>query len=169
MPGRIHASLPKAHIELERVTIDLRGQPIPSLKINLSGRVRGVSINWTRAGRKRTVSAAAPFVSNWALFDAIQRLKPGADGPIDFTLVDDGDVLKPAQKLTYAGKTEIKVAGVVVLALDCWEQTGYGTLPAHYWVDGKGRLLFAVLGEKALLYDSEAGNKKYFGIQENKA
>jgi hypothetical protein len=146
-------------IQAESVTSDVAGAPIPSLKIALSGQVRDGSIEWTRAGRKRTARAAAPVVSNWALFDAVQRLKPDGEQPLAFTLVDDGDVVKPGQRVTYAGKTQVKVAGGAGLSLDCWEQTGYGIIPIHYWVDAQHRLLFAIAGQKAFLFDPGARNK----------
>ena len=123
-------------------------------RISISGVVRGGSVEWTRAGRTRTTPAPPPLIADWALFDAVQQLKPDAR-PLEFTLLDDGDLVKPAQRLLYAGETAVKTGGGT-LALKCWEQTGYGVLPAHYWVDARGRLLFAVAGQKAYLYDPEA-------------
>ncbi len=123
-------------------------------RISFSGVVRGAAIEWTRAGRKRTTPAPAPLVAEWGLFDAVQQLAPDAK-PLQFTLLDDGDQVKPAQRLIFAGETTVKTAGGSV-ALRCWEQTGYGVLPVHYWVDARGRLLFAMAGQKAYLYDPEA-------------
>ena len=123
-------------------------------RISISGVVRGASIEWMRAGGKRSTPAPPPLVADLALFDAVQRLKPDAKPP-EFTLLDDGDLVKPAQRLLYVGETTVKTGGGNV-ALKCWEQTGYGVLPAHYWVDAQGRLLFAIAGQKAYLYDPEA-------------
>ncbi len=123
-------------------------------RISFSGIVRGGSIEWTRAGRKRSTPAPPPLVADWALFDAVQLLKPDAK-PLGFTLLDDGDLVKPAQRLLYAGETTVKTAGGNI-ALKCWEQTGYGVLPVHYWVDAQARLLFAMAGQRAYLYDPEA-------------
>ena len=57
------------------------------------------------------------------------------------------------------------MAGGAALALDCWEHTGYGVLPTHYWLDSRRRLLFAVAGQRAYLYDpgprqNPAGRKR---------
>jgi hypothetical protein len=152
--------------EEQSVTLDCAaGVPAPvravkiesvsdATRIAFSGSVRGGSIEWTRAGSKRSTPAPAPLVADWALFDAVQQLKPDAR-PLEFTLLDDGDLVKPAQRLLYAGETTVQTGGGA-LALKCWEQTGYGVLPAHYWVDAQGRLLFAIAGQKAYLYDPEA-------------
>jgi hypothetical protein len=142
---------------LESISGDVDGKPVAQTKALLSGEVRGTSIEWTWGERKRRRAAVLPLVANWALFDAVQRL--GLDEkPIEFTVLDDGDVLKPAQRLVYVGRTSVEVAGGANLPLRCWEQTGYGVLPAHYWVDGKSRLLFAIAGQKAFLYDPDARN-----------
>jgi hypothetical protein len=149
---------PLRSIQIESISSDSDGKPVAATKASISGHVRGESVEWTRAGRKRSVRIAPPLVANWALFDALQRLAPDQTKPIEFTLLDDGDLIKPAQRLAYLGKTSVKVAGGTSLPLHCWEQTGYGVLPTHYWVDGKGRLLFAIAGQKAFLYDPDARN-----------
>lgn len=142
-------------IEIESVLGGQDNAPVAATRMAASGVVRGASIEWTRGGRKRTVPAPPPLVASWSLLEAVGRMKPG-EKPVEFTLLDNGDLVKPAQRLLYAGKTEVKVAGGASLALDCWEQTGYGVLPAHYWVDAQHRLLFAVAGQKAYLYDPDA-------------
>jgi len=145
-------------IQLESVSSGLDGQLVAATKLAIGGQVRGGSIEWTRAGRKRSAPAPPPLVANWALFDAVQRLAPDLNKSFEFTLLDDGDLIKPAQRLVYVGQTTVQAAGGASLSLHCWEQTGYGVLPIHYWVDGKGRLLFAIAGQKAFLYDPEARN-----------
>jgi hypothetical protein len=146
-------------IEIESVSRGLDGALLLSTEVSLTGQVRGGSIEWTRAGRKRTAPAPAPLLSNWSLFDTVQRLKPDSEQPIEFTLLDDGDLLKPNQRLVYLGKHTVVVAGGASLMLDGWEQTGYGVLPVHYWVASDGRLLFAIAGQKAFLYDPGARDK----------
>lgn len=143
-------------LELESVSGTPEGQPLPATKTSARVQVRGSAVEFARGARKRTARAAPPVVASWGLFDALQRLSPDQPKALEFTLLDDGDLLKPAQRLTYAGKTSIQVAGGAGLALDCWEQTGYGVLPTHYWMDAQGRLLFAVAGQRAFLYEPEA-------------
>ena len=145
-------------VQLESISGGLDGQPVAATKVSATARVRGESIEWIRGARKRSARAAPPLASNWGLFDAVQRLTPNEKKPIEFTLLDDGDVIKPGQRLIHIGKTSVKVAAGATLALQCWEQTGYGVLPTHYWVDSKNRLLFAIAGQKAYLYDPNARN-----------
>lgn len=155
------APAPLRSLKTESVVGDLDGKPVAASRLAVSGEVRGAAIEWTRAGRKRSTPAPPPLVAAWALFDAVQRLKPGARPPA-FTLLDDGDLVKPAQRLVYAGETSARTAAGS-LALRCWEHTGEGILPAHYWVDAQGRMLFAVAGQKAYLYDPEARGRMAAG------
>jgi hypothetical protein len=143
-------------VEFEGVSGTPDGTLVPTTKISGSGVVGAGKIEWTRAGRKRSVPAPPPVVANWGLFDAVQRLAPREQDAIGFTLLDHGDLVKPGHRLVYAGETSVRVADGAALPLHCWEQTGYGTLPAHYWVDANGRLLFAISGQKAFLYDPNA-------------
>ncbi len=143
-------------LELESVSGTPEGQPIPATKTSARVQVRGSTVQFARGTRQRSARAAPPVVASWGLFDALQRLSPDQPTTLEFTLLDDGDLLKPAQRLTYAGKTSVQVAGGAGLALHCWEQTGHGVLPTHYWRDAHGRLLFAVAGQRAFLYDPEA-------------
>lgn len=145
-------------LQLDSISSDASGKVVEATRGSLRCEVHGKTIEWTRAGRKRSAPATPPVVANWALFDAVQRLAPKESKPIEFTLIDDGDLVKPAQRLVYRGKESVKVAGGTSLSLDWWEQTGYGILPTHYWVDGSGRLLFAISGQKAFLYDPDARN-----------
>ncbi|MCL4403029.1 MAG: hypothetical protein M1436_10290, partial [Acidobacteria bacterium] len=145
-------------LQLDSISSDAGGKPVEATRGAVRCEVRGKTIEWTHGGKKRSTPVAPPVVANWALFDAVQRLAPDEAKPIGFTLIDDGDLVKPAQRLVYRGKESVPVAGGENLSLHWWEQTGYGILPTHYWVDGKGRLLFAVAGQKAFLYDAEARN-----------
>jgi len=143
-------------LELESVSGTPEGQPLPATRTSLRVEVRGSAVEFTRGTRRRTARAAPPVVASWGLLDALQRLPPDQPKTLEFTLLDDGDLLKPAQRLTYAGKTSVQAAGGAGLALHCWEQTGYGVLPTHYWADAQGRLLFAVAGQRAFLFDPAA-------------
>lgn len=145
-------------LQLDSISSDASGKVVEATRGSLRCEVHGKTIEWTRAGRKRSASATPPVVANWALFDAVQRLAQQESKPIEFTLLDDGDLVKPAQRLVYRGKESVKAAGGASLSLNWWEQTGYGILPTHYWVDGSGRLLFAISGQKAFLYDPDARN-----------
>ena len=143
-------------LDLESVSGTSEGQPVPATKASVRVQVRGGAVEFARGARRRTARAAPPVVASWGLFDALPRLSPEQAKTLEFTLLDDGDLLIPAQRLTYVGKASVQAAGGAGLTLDCWEQTGYGVLPTHYWLDAHGRLLFAVAGQRAYLYDPGA-------------
>jgi hypothetical protein len=143
-------------LTLESVSGTPEGTPVPATRTSVRVEVRGGAVQFTRGERRRSARAAPPVVASWGLMEALQRLSPEPPSALEFTLLDDGDLLKPAQRVTYAGKTSIQAAGGAGLTLHCWEHTGYGMLPAHYWRDAQGRLLFVVAGQRAYLYDPAA-------------
>lgn len=100
----------------------------------------------------------AASTSNWSLFDAVQRL-PGRDTrPLEFSLLEDMDLLKTGQRLSYWQSMSFD-AGNNSLQLTGYQQVGHGILPYQYWVDGHHRLLFAVSGIRAYIFDPDARGK----------
>jgi hypothetical protein len=143
-------------IQIKSRTQTRTGEDVPAAGITIDGVLRGSNLEFTRAGKRRAMQVRVPLVANFTLFDTVQRLEPGETKPLEFTLLDDGDIVKPGQRLLWIGSQTGAVSGGLRLTLDCWEQTGYGVLPAHYWVDGRRRLLFAIAGQKGFFYDDSA-------------
>ena len=90
--------------------------------------------------------------SNWSLLEAVQRV-PAASGEVRFNMLEDLDLLKTDQRLHYRGPAEIDLAGRT-LRLHGFEQIGHGILPCDYWRDEQGRLLFAIGGVRALIWEN---------------
>jgi hypothetical protein len=128
-----------------------------------TGRVRDgkliVNADWGGLGgggtRERHHKLPESYTSNWSLFDAVQQL-PGKDmTPLEFDLLEDSDLLKSKQKLSYWKSTDVNI-GDNVLQLTGYQQMGQGILPYQYWVDGHHRLLFAISGIRAYIFDPNA-------------
>jgi hypothetical protein len=142
--------------QLESVLLDSAGQPVADTRLAHTATVTGGAIEAQIGKHKRTSKVSPPFTSNWSLFDAAQRLPGKGMSPLRFALIEDLDLLKGNQRLSFAEKTEVSVAGGRQLALTGYERIGEGVLPYHYWVDDQHRLLFVLSGPRAYLYNPEA-------------
>jgi hypothetical protein len=145
--------------ELESSFLDSSGRPVAAVRLTETARVSKGSIESQFGRAKGTRKLPLPFTSNWSLFEAVQRL-PGPDAAaLRFALLEDLDLIKPNQRLSFAEKTSVSVAGGRDLALKGYERIGEGALPYRYWVDDQHRLLFALTGPRAYVYDAEARGK----------
>lgn len=143
--------------QLESSILSLAGDPVPSTQLTYTAVVKKNTIEAEFSAGKRFRQLLLPFTSNWSLFEAVQRLSTGrTTSPLRFALLEDLDLLKPRQTLSALGTTSVAVAGGRFLSLDGYEQIGDGVLPCHYWVDDQHRLLFAISGTRAYLYDPDA-------------
>ena len=87
----------------------------------------------------------APYTCNWALYDAVQRLPRERTLPMNFTLFDHFDQLKPGHNLKFRTSTVVPLDGKDT-PLYAYEQLGEGVVPIIYWTNEQGRLLFVVSG-----------------------
>ncbi|MHC4673645.1 MAG: hypothetical protein ACYTBZ_14275 [Planctomycetota bacterium] len=106
------------------------------------------------AKRTRRMTVSKTFTHDWALFEAAQRLKGEQISPIEFDMLEDFDLLRPKQRLSYHGTTEIKIGGKIT-RLTGYHQIGEGILPIHYWLDQQHRLLIVTGGCRVYIFDSE--------------
>lgn len=105
--------------------------------------------------RSRKQKVPTPITSNWSLLDAVQRLDGKATQPLAFAMLDEMDLLKVDQELSFRGEKVMDFGGKKV-TLTGYHQIGRGVLPWQYWVNEQGRLLFAFSGVRAWIYDPEA-------------
>ena len=118
-------------------------------RLKFAAEVVGPEIRFSGV-RKAPLRVAADWTLDWALIDALQRLpaKEGGDWLLD--LVEDCDLLRPRQRLSYVGPLMVTLAGKAT-ELFGFCHLGPGTLPTHYWLDGQRRLLFAIRMFRALI------------------
>lgn len=159
-------------------SLDAKKQVVPHTRIEKTGEVKDGVIEVRDSAGRREIPTPAAFAVNWALFDAVQRLPRKANGPLRFTLLDDFDQVKPNQALSFRGTTAVLLGGKRVkktrvrqlakgrihttswsregdrpVRLHAYGHVGDGVVPWVYWVDGEGRLLFAVSGLEAYLVE----------------
>jgi hypothetical protein len=144
--------------KLESVILDTEGKPVALTQVEETGEVKDgrIEIRPSKAEiRPRTLKLAGAFTTNWSLFDAVQRL-PGKDTHLlDFTLLEDLDLLKEGQRLSFRGATSLPIGGKTI-AVNEYQQIGEGILPFHYGVDDQRRLLFVVTSQRAYVWNPNA-------------
>ncbi|NQT15246.1 MAG: hypothetical protein HQ582_20990 [Planctomycetes bacterium] len=127
--------------KLSTVSLDAKDQPVEVTRVEESGRIEDGRI--IRKGKRvRQIEAPSAVTGNWSLFDAVQRFAGREIGPVEFTMLEDFDLVKRGQRLTYWGTTEVEL-GAGPVRLVGYQQIGEGILPYHYWLDESGRLVFA--------------------------
>ena len=127
--------------------------PVENTRLEQSATAEDGHVEIRDGTHSRRLAAGPPFAINWALFEAVGRLPRETFDPIRFTLLDHFDQLKPAQVLSYRLSADVQLAGQPV-RLHAYDHLGEGIVPWIYWVDDRGRLLFAVSGLEAYLVDS---------------
>ena len=113
------------------------------------GRIEGNELVFNGAKERRS-RAPQKWTSNWNLFAAIQRMPFNPDTTHRFDLLESLDLLKPDQRIVYAGKHPLTL-GDKKLNLHVFEQTGRGVMPWHWWLDEKHRVVLAAGNRRAYL------------------
>ena len=105
-----------------------------------------------------TLTRKAPkrFTANWCLFEAVQRMAPGATA-IEFDLLEGLTVWKRGQRLTYRGRLE-QMWGSETVELECFQQLGTGVWPYEFWLDDEGRLVMVITGVRAYIIEPAEGS-----------
>ena len=115
-------------------------------------RIRNGLIEITTGGRTFSRPGSTRLVSDWGLFDAVQRLPLDARSVLEFDVLEGLDLLKKDHRLSYAGADTRP--GAPTLHRFC--QIGPGVLPYEYWLDEAHRLLVVVTGSRAYILDDPA-------------
>ena len=110
--------------------------------------VRGARLGTIAEGNAEKIEGRLSH--QWSLLDAVQRLPGGTFPTLRFQFLTCDGVLLPDHTLAYRGAIEI-AAG----RLHGYEHLGTGILPWIYYTSDSGRLLIAVSGLEAWLFDEE--------------
>lgn len=140
--------------ERRSLLLDRKGDPVADILTKETGKVAQGVVR--RQGiRERRIRVRDPVTCNWCLFDAVQRL-PFHNAPfLNFTMLEELDLLRPNQRLAYRQTIVLELGGRRV-RLHGFEQFGEGILPYTYWLDEQHRVLFAIGGLRAYLFDPKA-------------
>ncbi len=100
----------------------------------------------------RMARAPGQVSHEWSLIEAVQRLPRTAFPLLRFHLLTHDGMLLPNHTVGYRGAVEVDTAGGV-LRLHGYQHMGTGILPWVYYTADSGRLLVAVSGLQAWLYE----------------
>ena len=118
-------------------TLDSSVQGMPDLHFVEKGTWDGQTMLVKSKSWTQTRSTSHPLIARWALLPLLASGMIKIE-PWSFDLLDDS-TLRSDQTLRYTGPIVIPVAGGKA-RLDCYAQTGWGTVPTHYLVDAEGRV-----------------------------
>ncbi len=140
--------------EMRSVMLDRERKPVEGTQVSKSAEVAGGAIR--RRGRvERTVPAPKVFTSNWSLFDALQRLPGDEIQPMAFDMLEELDLLKPNQWLSFKSTFAAELGGKPV-RLHGFSVIGQAILPYEYWLDDQRRVVMAIGGRRAYLFNPDA-------------
>ncbi len=141
--------------QMSSVVLDAEGQPIEATKVDQTAVVGSKGAEVTTGDVTSLRKVPRPFTSNWSLLDAVHRLPGDEMKPLQFTLLEDLELVKRGQRLSFRESVEFDFGGGTQ-ALHGYHQIGEGILPYHYWVDEHNRLLVVISGIRAYILDSTA-------------
>lgn len=141
--------------KLTNTVLDPHLKPIPEAGVQQTGEVEKDTVTIAHGQRTTTFEVPVPLTTNWSLFDAIQRMPRRQGPPLEFAMLQQCDLLKTSQQISYRGVGEHTLGGHSV-RLHHWQHVGRGILPYSYYTDEPGRLLVAVGGLRAYIFDPGA-------------
>lgn len=111
---------------------------------------------------ERSVDVAEPYGCRLGMLDAVQRL-PAEDGFTipEFSSFDEYDQIRSGYQLKFRETAPILLKGGSA-DLSWFAMTGTGQIPASYWRDETGRLLFFISGLEVFVLSEENGKKIEF-------
>jgi hypothetical protein len=140
---------------VESVVLGTDGEPVEVTAVRESVEVRDDTLHVTAGDKTLVRDVGGPLTTDWGLFDVVQRLPLSRTAPLEFTVLEELDLPKARQRLSYRGTGEVELEGEK-LGLSCYQMIGEGLLPYLYWVDEHRRLLMAISHTRAYIYDPEA-------------
>ncbi|MCL5269499.1 MAG: hypothetical protein M1457_02845, partial [bacterium] len=112
----------------------------------------------TAGEQKITKSVGNAFTAKWCLCEAVQRLGGSAAKPVQFSLIDEYDQVRPGATLSFRREADIAMNAKPTL-LTAYQVIGEGIVPTVYWVDAAHRLLFVISGIEVYILAEENGAK----------
>lgn len=138
---------------LESVILDPdKGEEIPATRVQQTAVRKNGKVEVTTNGRMMARELPSALTSDWGLFDVVQRLPGDKTEPLEFAMLEELDMLKDGQRLSYREAQDIKFGDQTVR---CWryQQLGHGILPYEYWVDEKHHLLISTSHTRVYILD----------------
>ena len=111
-------------------------QPIECTKVKKSCSYKLGSDGRTKiefSGQSNSIDIDGPATLSWLLFETIARLAGPKQSPIDFTLIDHFDQIKPQGRIAWRSTATVAFGGKET-ELSAYDQIGRGVLPAVWWI-----------------------------------
>lgn len=106
---------------------------------------------------ERSVESTGEYGCKFGMLDAVQRLSAEKGFAIpEFGLFDEYDQLRPGYQLEFRQNAPVQLKEEVA-ELSLFTMTGPGQIPASYWRDDTGRLLFFISGLEVYVLSEENG------------
>jgi hypothetical protein len=121
----------------------------PLTHVKFAAEVLGQEIRFSGI-QNPAVHVAADWTMDWTLLEALQRLPAEENGNLAFDMIEDLDLLRPGQQLTFIRPFEANLAGKATQVYG-FCQIGTGTLPITYLLDQNHRLLLAMHNIRAFI------------------
>jgi hypothetical protein len=115
-----------------------------------SGKRAGGALEIAIDGATVRHDSPGAYSSNWALFDAVQRLPRTVETPLQFSLLDGCDALKRGHILAFRRTVNVELpvpeSKKTTMILHRYDHRGSAFSPAAYWTDEQGRVVFFISG-----------------------
>lgn len=105
---------------------------------------------------KERIAMPVNYTCRYDLFESLQRAVPSEFNPIRFSCMDEFDEPSSGHCLEFRETVPVSL-GSGLRELNLFIHTGPGFIPAEYWVDSSGRLLFFISGIEVLVLEEENG------------
>ncbi|MCF7816763.1 MAG: hypothetical protein K9M54_02675 [Kiritimatiellales bacterium] len=105
----------------------------------------------------KTIPLTEPYGCKFCMLDAVQRM-PAEKGFVipEFVFLDEYDQIRSGYRLEFRQNTSIQLKYETAM-LSLFTMAGTGQIPASYWRDATGRLLFFVSGLEVYVLSEENG------------
>ena len=134
---------------------DHRRLHMSGLDLEESGSIANQS--FVRIANGRTVRSERRLdrlTTEWAVFDAVQRLDFTPGIVLEFDMLEDMVFYRTGQRLAYMGTETHTVSGNdLPVEFHVFRQTGRGVLPYDYYLADNHRLLYVISGNLAYVAD----------------
>jgi hypothetical protein len=96
----------------------------------------------------------------WGLIAVVQRMAEESVAELQFSLLDEFDLLYSSQKLKFRKRVNLDCGIGQPIEFKVFELTGDGVIPTVYWVDNMNRTLFVILGMEAYVLDNHSAKNQ---------
>ena len=115
----------------------LHPELLPCSKTHETGHIADNTIVIQQRDKEITYEHTNCVHTQWTLPDVFSEVKAKGKA-FEFDLLQNAQVFKPNQVLTYEGESEVSVKGGQRVTWEHYLHLGYGTLPTSYLVDSSG-------------------------------